>query len=173
MLDDLEKSVLKIYEECIGDNEASISTIDMLRHIELRMESLTQEQELLNPKKVSFETVWCCNILEVFFVVQLIRLRLPESLVRRRGDTGREKPGWRSRGRWRRWGTRQHWTEHWHHLSDQRVGDLCSDPNHWRRRPSLIEIKWCWGKMKIFRIPTVDWEDFCSCKSSCIVLSFV
>ena len=102
MLDDLEKSVLKIYEECIGDNEASISTIDMLRHIELRMESLTQEQELLNPKKVSFETVSCCNILKVFYVVQLIRLRLPESLVRRRGDTGREKPGWRSRGRWRR-----------------------------------------------------------------------
>ena len=54
MLDDLEKSVLKIYEECIGQNEASISTIDMLRHIELRMESLTQEQELLNPKKVVF-----------------------------------------------------------------------------------------------------------------------
>ena len=52
MLDDLEKSVLKIYEECIGKNEANISTIDMLRHIELRMESLTQEQEILNPKKV-------------------------------------------------------------------------------------------------------------------------
>ena len=52
MLDDLEKSVLKIYEECIGENEACISTIDMLRHIELRMESLTQEQELLNQKKV-------------------------------------------------------------------------------------------------------------------------
>ena len=52
MLDDLEKSVLKIYEDCIGENEACISTIDMLRHIELRMESLTQEQELLNQKKV-------------------------------------------------------------------------------------------------------------------------
>ena len=52
MLDDLEKSVLKIYEECIGKNEANISTIDMLRHIELRMENLTQEQEILNPKKV-------------------------------------------------------------------------------------------------------------------------
>ena len=58
MLDDLEKSVLKIYEECIGENEACISTIDMLRHIELRMESLTQEQELLNQKKV-------CNTLLV------------------------------------------------------------------------------------------------------------
>ena len=53
MLDDLEKSVLKIYEECIGKNEANISTIDMLRHIELRMETLTQEQEVLNQKKVS------------------------------------------------------------------------------------------------------------------------
>ena len=53
MLDDLEKSVLKIYEECIGENEANISTIDMLRHIELRMESLTQEQEVLNQKKVT------------------------------------------------------------------------------------------------------------------------
>ena len=53
MLDDLEKSVLKIYEECIGENEANISTIDMLRHIELRMETLTQEQEVLNQKKVS------------------------------------------------------------------------------------------------------------------------
>ena len=53
MLDDLEKSVLKIYEECIGENEANISTIDMLRHIELRMETLTQEQEVLNQKKVT------------------------------------------------------------------------------------------------------------------------
>ena len=52
MLDDLEKSVLKIYEQCIGENEACISTIDMLRHIELRMETLTQEQEVLNQKKV-------------------------------------------------------------------------------------------------------------------------
>ena len=44
MLDDLEKSVLKIYEQCIGENEARISTIDMLRHIELRME-VTVEQK--------------------------------------------------------------------------------------------------------------------------------
>ena len=71
MLDDLEKSVLKIYEEVnqlfsgawkwrdfvkvIGENEARISTIDMLRHIELRMETLTQEQEILNQKKVNLE----------------------------------------------------------------------------------------------------------------------
>ena len=73
MLDDLEKSVLKIYEECIGKNEANISTIDMLRHIELRMESLTQEQEILNPKKV----------LARYFVVMkpnifMIRWKLPE-----------------------------------------------------------------------------------------------
>ena len=59
MLDDLEKSVLKIYEECIGRNEAKISTIDMLRHIELKMETLTQEQEILNPKKVEIARVTC------------------------------------------------------------------------------------------------------------------
>ena len=59
MLEDLEKSVLKIYEECIGENEAHISTIDMLRHIELRMETLTQEQEILNEKKVEIARVTC------------------------------------------------------------------------------------------------------------------
>ena len=59
MLEDLEKSVLKVYEECIGENEACISTIDMLRHIELKMETLTQEQEVLNPKKVELARVTC------------------------------------------------------------------------------------------------------------------
>ena len=69
MLDDLEKSVLKIYESCVGENEvkdktnkewykykwqAKISTIDMLHHIEMRMETLTQELEVLNPEKVRF-----------------------------------------------------------------------------------------------------------------------
>ena len=49
--------VLKIYEKCVGENEACISTIDMLHHIEVRMETLTQEQEVLHPQKVrlSFE----------------------------------------------------------------------------------------------------------------------
>ena len=73
MLDDLEKWVLKIYESCIGENlvifqnihyfhlitkyylfgQAKITTIDMLHHIELKMEQLTQELESLNPEKVS------------------------------------------------------------------------------------------------------------------------
>ena len=44
--------VLKIYEKCVGENEACISTIDMLHHIEVRMETLTQEQEVLHPQKV-------------------------------------------------------------------------------------------------------------------------
>ena len=43
----------------IGENEARISTIDMLRHIELRMETLTQEQEVLNQKKVRFVVILC------------------------------------------------------------------------------------------------------------------
>jgi len=59
VLDDLEKVVLKIYEKCVGENEASISTIDMLHHIEVRMETLTQEQELLHPQKVELARVTC------------------------------------------------------------------------------------------------------------------
>ena len=47
-----DQVVLKIYEKCVGENEACISTIDMLHHIEVRMETLTQEQELLHPQKV-------------------------------------------------------------------------------------------------------------------------
>ena len=39
-------------DQVIGENEARISTVDMLRHIELRMETLTQEQEILNQNKV-------------------------------------------------------------------------------------------------------------------------
>ena len=45
--------VLKIYEKCVGENEACISTIDMLHHIEMRMETLTQQLEALNPAKVN------------------------------------------------------------------------------------------------------------------------
>merc|ERR1719219_2636290 len=36
-----------------------ISTIDMLRHIELRMETLTQELEGLDPEKVEVARVTC------------------------------------------------------------------------------------------------------------------
>ena len=42
MLDDLERWVSKIYVSCIGENVAKINTIDMLHHIETRMEGLTQ-----------------------------------------------------------------------------------------------------------------------------------
>ena len=59
MLEDLEQWVLNIYQSCIGDNEARISTIDMLHHIELRMETLTQELETLNPEKVEVARVSC------------------------------------------------------------------------------------------------------------------
>ena len=61
VLDDLEKVVLKIYEKCVGENEACISTIDMLHHIEVRMETLTQEQEVLHPQKVRLEIQKCMN----------------------------------------------------------------------------------------------------------------
>ena len=70
VLDDLQESVLGIYESCIGQNEESISnvlkqinpftilqamisTVDMLHHIEMKMENLTQELEALNTEKVS------------------------------------------------------------------------------------------------------------------------
>ena len=53
--------VLKIYEKCVGENEACISTIDMLHHIEVRMETLTQEQEVLHPQKVGLEIQRCMN----------------------------------------------------------------------------------------------------------------
>ena len=59
MLEDLDHWVLNIYQSCIGDNEARISTIDMLHHIELRMETLTQELETLNPEKVEVARVSC------------------------------------------------------------------------------------------------------------------
>ena len=45
------------FVKVIGENEARISTIDMLRHIELRMETLTQEQEILNQKKVNLDVM--------------------------------------------------------------------------------------------------------------------
>ena len=39
--------------------QAKISTIDMLHHIELRMERLTQQLESLNPEKVELARVTC------------------------------------------------------------------------------------------------------------------
>ena len=43
----------------VSDCDGRISTIDMLRHIELRMEVLTQELEGLDPEKVSVARVTC------------------------------------------------------------------------------------------------------------------
>ena len=59
MLDDLERWVSKIYVSCIGENVAKINTIDMLHHIEMRMENLTQELESLNQHKVELARVTC------------------------------------------------------------------------------------------------------------------
>ena len=39
--------------------QAKISTIDMLHHIELKLESLTREQEHLNKEKVDLARVEC------------------------------------------------------------------------------------------------------------------
>ena len=36
-------------------SQAKISTIDMLHHIEMRMETLTQQLEALNPAKVNIK----------------------------------------------------------------------------------------------------------------------
>ena len=61
MLDDLERWVSKIYVSCIGENVAKINTIDMLHHIETRMEGLTQvltnhrPRDLVSPNYRS----WC------------------------------------------------------------------------------------------------------------------
>ena len=73
MLDDLAGWVTEIYRSCIGENvvtiyslctvassvtvwsQAKISTIDMLHHIEMRMETLTQQLEALNPAKVNIK----------------------------------------------------------------------------------------------------------------------
>ena len=59
MLEDLDRWVLSIYNSCIGDNVARISTLDMLRRIELRMESLTQQLETLDQEKVELARVSC------------------------------------------------------------------------------------------------------------------
>ena len=41
------------------DIKAKISTIDMLHHIEMKMENLTQELESLNPSKVELARITC------------------------------------------------------------------------------------------------------------------
>ena len=80
MLDDLAGWVAEIYRSCIGENvvtiysistvsssvtvwsQAKISTIDMLHHIEMRMETLTQQLEALNPAKVNIKYLHICSL---------------------------------------------------------------------------------------------------------------
>ena len=80
MLEDLAGWVTEIYRSCIGENvvtipsvctvassvtvcsQAKISTIDMLHHIEMRMETLTQQLEALNPAKVNITYLYIYSI---------------------------------------------------------------------------------------------------------------
>lgn len=52
MLDALNKKVTEVYHKCIGGNEASINTLQMLTNIENRLEELFEEIESLPPEKV-------------------------------------------------------------------------------------------------------------------------
>ena len=99
--------------------QAKISTIDMLHHIEMRMETLTQELEVLNSEKVWHHQLygyqdWLC------------RWNWPGWPARWREGKGRRRPEWRSRGWWRPRGTRQLWTGPWPLLIGQWVGGQCS-----------------------------------------------
>lgn len=52
MLSDLNKKVEEVYTNCIGPNEANISTLQMLTNIENRLEELFQKIEQMPPEKV-------------------------------------------------------------------------------------------------------------------------
>lgn len=52
MLSLLNKKVEDVYRSCIGDNEANISTLQMLTNIENRLEELFEQIESLPPDKV-------------------------------------------------------------------------------------------------------------------------
>eukprot|EP01135_Chromosphaera_perkinsii_P006593 Nk52_evm18s553 gene=Nk52_evmTU18s553 len=51
-LDDLNKKVEEVYRNCIGDNDANISTIQMLTNIENKLEELFEMIEYMPPEKV-------------------------------------------------------------------------------------------------------------------------
>ncbi|XP_077981560.1 cilia- and flagella-associated protein 100-like [Glandiceps talaboti] len=52
MLAQLNKKVEEVYRNCIGDNEANISTLQMLTNIENRLEELFEMIEMMPPERV-------------------------------------------------------------------------------------------------------------------------
>ncbi|CAH1266360.1 cilia- and flagella-associated protein 100-like isoform X3 [Branchiostoma lanceolatum] len=52
MLQSLNKKVEEVYRACIGDNEANISTLQMLTNIENRLEELFEIIEMMPPERV-------------------------------------------------------------------------------------------------------------------------
>ncbi|KAJ7318888.1 hypothetical protein OS493_037220, partial [Desmophyllum pertusum] len=52
MLQMLNKKVEEVYRNCIGDNEANISTLQMLTNIENRLEELFEQIEVMPPDRV-------------------------------------------------------------------------------------------------------------------------
>lgn len=52
MLQMLNKKVEEVYRHCIGDNEANISTLQMLTNIENRLEELFEQIEVMPPDRV-------------------------------------------------------------------------------------------------------------------------
>ncbi|XP_068759305.1 cilia- and flagella-associated protein 100-like isoform X1 [Montipora capricornis] len=52
MLQMLNKKVEEVYRNCIGDNEANISTLQMLTNIENRLEELFEQIEMMPPERV-------------------------------------------------------------------------------------------------------------------------
>ena len=52
MLDELNSKVEKVYINCIGSNEANITTLQMLTNIENKLEELFQRIETMPPEKV-------------------------------------------------------------------------------------------------------------------------
>lgn len=52
LLEELNHKVKEVYRRCIGDNEASLSTLTMLTTIENRLEQLFETIEMMPPDKV-------------------------------------------------------------------------------------------------------------------------
>ena len=52
MLKELNEKVEEVYTNCIGSNEANISTLQMLTNIENKLEELFQKIEQMPPEKV-------------------------------------------------------------------------------------------------------------------------
>ena len=56
---ELAKQVRGIFVNCVGEVDPDISTMELLKRIELRMESLTQDLERLPPEKVKIAQRVC------------------------------------------------------------------------------------------------------------------